>query len=281
MLFPHNTLNCRGSILDISEPLVMGILNLTPDSFYDGGIYKTEDLMHRKIDEMIAAGTHIIDVGGMSSRPGADVVEPKEEIRRIRPAFNYLNSNYPEIFISIDSFQPSVIEAALDMGAQIINDISGFRSDFSIPALAKENNCPYILMHMLGNPKTMQSNPSYENVVLDILDFFIERIGKLREADLVDIIVDPGFGFGKSVADNYELLSGLHVFKMLEFPILAGISRKSMIYKLLDITVEQALPATSALHMVALQQGARILRAHDVREAKQSIELWKMTSRSE
>lgn len=277
MLFPHNTLNCRGSILDISEPLVMGILNLTPDSFFDGGAYKTRDQIHRKIDEMIAAGAIIIDVGGMSSRPGAEVVDPAEEIRRIVPAFAYLNSKYSDIFISVDSFQPTVVEAALDMGAHIINDISGFRSDFKIPALAKENNCPYILMHMQGNPKTMQSNPSYENVALEILDFFIERIGVLREADLVDIIIDPGFGFGKSVYDNYKLLSSLHVFQMLEFPIMAGLSRKSMIYKLLELTAEQSLPATSALHMVALQQGARILRAHDVREAKQCIELWKMT----
>lgn len=274
MRFQQTTLNCNGRLLDLSRPVVMGILNVTPDSFFDGGAYKSPDVQLRRVEAMLNDGATIIDVGGMSSRPGAPIIEVKEELRRVVPAVTCIVKRFPEAILSVDTIQSKVAREAINAGAAIINDISAGSLDPLMYQAIAELGVPYILMHMQGQPLQMQENPHYENVALEVLDFFIGEIGKLRALKVKDIIVDPGFGFGKTVAHNYELLNNMHTFKMLEVPILAGISRKSMICKVLKVNPSNALNGTTALHMIALQQGARILRVHDVKEARQCIQLF-------
>lgn len=266
------TLNCRGRLLDLSRPVVMGILNVTPDSFYDGGRYTDADTALRQAEKMLSEGAAILDVGGASSRPGAAEVPEKEEVGRTEGVVRAIAQRFPEAIISIDTWREGVAQAAVYAGASIVNDISGGKS-FS----GAQTGAAYVLMHMQGTPATMQQAPQYYDVVTEVLDFFIQKMALLRAGGVHDIVLDPGFGFGKTLEHNYALLSHLHVFRAVTgLPVMAGISRKSMIYKPLGIGPEQALSGTSALHMVALQQGASILRAHDVREAVEVVRLWEL-----
>ena len=274
MLAPQTTLNCKGQLLLLDEPIVMGILNVTPDSFYDGRKYQQEKAILSQVEKMLQDGASIIDIGGMSSRPGAAMIDETEELRRVIRPIQLILKNFPETIISIDTIRARVAKKAIEEGAAIINDISAGKFEPQFYDIVAELGVPYILMHMKGAPKNMQQSPEYENVALEILDFFIEEVGKLRKAGVKDIILDPGFGFGKTLEHNYQILNHLHAFQIMDLPILAGISRKSMIYKLLKTTPEHALNGTTALNMVALQQGAKILRVHDVREANEVIQLF-------
>ena len=274
MLNPRLTLNCRGQLLSLEQPIVMGILNVTPDSFYDGGKFTREGAMLAQVEAMLEEGAAVIDVGGMSSRPGAEVVTPEEELRRVMPAIHAILRRFPDAILSIDTVQSRVAREAVQAGAAIVNDISAARFDEKMYEETAKLGAPYILMHMQGTPGDMQQQPEYEDVVREVLDFFIAEVGKLRQAGVKDIVLDPGFGFGKTVEHNYRLLRDMHVFRILDCPILAGLSRKSMINKVLRIPPDRALNGTTALNMVALQQGARILRVHDVRPAVETIKLW-------
>lgn len=274
MLHPHLTLNCHGKLLSLERPLVMGILNVTPDSFYDGGKYQEEGALLKQAEAMLAEGAQIIDVGGMSSRPGSEVISVEEELERVLPAVRALRRRFPEVVISIDTVHSRVAAEAVAAGASMVNDISAGRFCTDMYRVVAGLGVPYVLMHMQGAPKDMQRQPEYEDVVQEVLDFFIAEAGKLRQAGVTDIILDPGFGFGKTVAHNYQLLRNMHVFKILDYPILAGLSRKSLISKVLGISPAGALNGTTALNMAALQQGAKILRVHDVRPAVETIKLW-------
>ena len=274
MFYQQKTLNCKGKLISLESPLVMGILNVTPDSFFDGGKYQNEKAILDRAEQILKEGGDIIDVGGMSSRPRAEIIDVDEELRRVIPVIEQLSIKFPKAIISIDTIHGEVANQACQAGARMINDISGGTIDNSIFEVAIQNKVPYILMHIQGTPQTMQNNPEYENVVLEILDYFIAKIGELRKKEMIDIIIDPGFGFGKSVEHNYQILNKLHIFKMLEVPIMVGLSRKSMIYKVLETDAQNALNGTTALHMIALQEGARLLRVHDVKEAVQTVTLW-------
>jgi dihydropteroate synthase len=281
MIFKKLTLNCHGRLLSLDRPAVMGILNLTPDSFYDGGRHASLDDALRQVEKMLSEGAVIIDIGGMSSRPGAAIIDTGEELRRVLPPLQLLTRSFPEAIFSIDTVRAEVARQAVAAGAAIVNDISAGRLDDEMyPAIAALG-CPYVLMHMKGTPANMQASPEYEDVVLEVLDYFIAEIGKLRQLGVKDIVADPGFGFGKTVEHNYELLKKMHVFKILEVPLLAGISRKSMICRVLGVPPAAALNGTTALHMVALQQGARILRVHDVREAVETVKLWEQLEQTQ
>lgn len=274
MLNPRLTLNCRGRLLSLEQPIVMGILNVTPDSFYDGGKYTREDALLHRAESMLEEGASILDVGGMSSRPGAEIITVEEELKRVIPAVESLLLRFPDSLLSVDTVRSQVAREAVAAGAAIINDISAGRFDKRMYEEAGQMGVPYILMHMQGTPENMQQQPEYEDVVREVLDFFIREVGKLRQAGVKDIVLDPGFGFGKTVAHNYRLLRDMHVFQILDYPILAGLSRKSMINKVLGVAPARALNGTTALNMVALQQGARILRVHDVLPAVETIKLW-------
>jgi dihydropteroate synthase len=252
----------------------MGVLNATPDSFFDGGRFQAQADILAQVEKMLKEGADIIDIGGMSSRPGARIISEEEELRRVLPAVVDTVEHFPEAILSVDTVRSRVAREAIAAGAHLINDISAGSIDGQMYEAAADLDVPYILMHMRGAPENMQKSPQYEDVVREILDFFIAEVGKLRALKVKDIIIDPGFGFGKTLAHNYQLLAKLHVFNILELPVLTGISRKGMIYKLLETTPEAALNGTSALHMIALQQGSRLLRVHDVREAKEVIRLW-------
>ncbi len=274
MLNPRLTLNCRGTLLSLQSPQVMGILNVTPDSFFDGGRYARQDALLRQAEQMLKEGAAILDIGGMSSRPGAEIISVEEELQRVLPSIEALHQAFPEAILSIDTIRGRVAEEAVGAGAAIVNDISAGAFDESMYPTVARLQVPYILMHMKGSPKTMQDNPDYEDVVQTVLDFFIAEVGKLRALDVHDIVLDPGFGFGKTVEHNYQLLKQMHLFKILDLPLLAGLSRKSMINKVLKTKPEHALNGTTALNMVALQQGAKILRVHDVRPAMEAVKLW-------
>lgn len=274
MLTPKQTINCRGQLLILNEPVVMGILNITPDSFYDGGKFNSLEKALAATEQMLEAGAKIIDIGGMSSRPGAEMITVEEELRRVLPIVEAVHKTFPTTLLSVDTIRAKVVRAAVEAGAHIVNDISAGRQDEALYATVAELQVPYILMHMKGTPKTMQLQPQYDDVVQVVLDFLIQEYGKLRALGVKDVLVDPGFGFGKTLIDNYRLLKYFHVFKILDVPLLAGLSRKSMIYKYLNITPSEALNGTTALHMVALQQGAKILRVHDVKAAMETIRLW-------
>jgi dihydropteroate synthase len=272
--FPGNkTLNCGNNVLNTDKPLVMGILNLTPDSFFDGGRYAGEDAWISQTEKMINDGASIIDLGAVSTRPGAHFVSEAEEIERLLPALKLLTKRYPKTVFSVDTYRSEVVKLSADSGAGIINDISGGNMDAGLIKAVEGTGLPYILMHMQGTPSDMQTNPRYNDVTNEIGLFFERKISHLHDSGINQLILDPGFGFGKSIEHNYRVLLELSVFKQYGFPILVGISRKSMIYKLLEITPEEALPATSALHLTALRNGADILRVHDVKEALQMIKL--------
>jgi len=267
-------INAGGKLLDLEIPRVMGILNVTPDSFYKGSRYNTdEDILDAAV-RMMEEGADIIDVGGYSSRPGATDISREEEERRVLKAINLISRELPEAIISIDTFRADVArEAIIGGGAHMINDISGGDADSEMFSAVEKLNVPYIMMHMKGDPRTMQDNPVYDDVVADILKWFGERIFKLQSVGVKDIVVDPGFGFGKTAAHNFELLQRLGDFSIAGLPLLVGLSRKSMIWKTLQITVDEALNGTTALNAIALTKGADILRVHDVKEAVQTIKL--------
>ncbi len=278
MLNQQLTLNCGGQLLNLEPRVVMGILNVTPDSFYDGGRYTDDAKILQQVEKMLTEGAAIIDVGGMSSRPGAKIITTKEELDRTLPIVKRIKKEFPQAIISIDTIKSEVVKACVDAGAGMVNDISAGHIDPLMYETVAKVNVPYVLMHLQGIPETMQLNPTYDNIVQDILDYFIKELGKLRALGIKDIILDPGFGFGKSVDDNYEILRHLHAFQITDLPILVGLSRKSMIYKVLETSAQEALNGTTALHIIALQQGAKILRVHDVKEAVETIKLWRKTT---
>jgi dihydropteroate synthase len=267
------TINCKGNLIDLSSPKVMGILNITPDSFYDGGKYKNELEFLTQTEKMLHEGATFIDVGAYSSRPGAVHISEKEELSRILPVIDLLMKYFPEIILSVDTFRSEIAQKTIENGAAIINDISGGKMDENMFQTVADLQVPYILMHMLGTPQNMQQNPVYEDVTKDIIRFFSEQIFKLHQLKVNDIIIDIGFGFGKTLQHNYEILSNLGLFKNLDAPILVGVSRKSMLYKPLGITANEALNATTAANTIALLNGANILRVHDVKEAVEAIKI--------
>ena len=267
------TINCKGTLIDLSSPKVMGILNITPDSFYDGGKYNNEYEILNQTEKMLFDGATFIDVGAYSSRPGAKHISEDEELKRILPVIKSLTENFPEIIISVDTFRSKVAKETIENGACIINDISGGNMDENMFKTVADLQVPYILMHMLGTPQNMQLNPKYNNVIQDITKYFAEKIYKLHQLKLNDVIIDVGFGFGKTIDHNFEILKNLSFFKHLEAPILAGISRKSMLYKTLNISAKEALNATTSANTIALLNGANILRVHDVREAYEAIKI--------
>ena len=270
-------LKIEGTIHTLSTPWVMGILNITPDSFYkESRITKPLEAVKRA-EQMLYQGAKIIDIGGYSSRPGASPVSQEEEWNRLQnviPAIRALTDKVPGTFISVDTFRASVAEKAIDAGAHMVNDISAGNLDNKMHEVVAKLKCPYILMHMQGDPSTMQHNPSYRHITQDIVKFFSERLPKLHDMGIHDTIVDVGFGFGKTLEHNYQLLRELHAFQLLGRPILTGISRKSMVYKALGNTAEESLNGSTALHMAALLQGSNILRVHDVKEAQETITLF-------
>lgn len=267
------TLNCNQRLIDLSTPKVMGILNITPDSFYDGGRYGNESDILRQAEKMLDDGATFIDVGAYSSRPGAEHVPEAEELRRIMPIITLLTKHFPDILISVDTFRSQVARTCLENGAALINDISAGVLDDGMYAVIAKYQVPYIMMHLKGTPQSMQENTTYENLLNDILYYFSERILAARTAGIKDIVVDPGFGFAKNLSQNYELLGKLDLFHRLDLPLLIGVSRKSMIYKVLETDAQGALNGTTALHMFALGKGAHILRVHDVKEAMDCIQL--------
>ncbi|WBX78482.1 dihydropteroate synthase [Tenacibaculum ovolyticum] len=267
------TINCKGSLIDLSTPKVMGILNITPDSFFDGGKYKNEEEILIQSKKMLDEGATFIDVGAYSSRPGAKHISEEDELNRILPVVELLVRNFPEIIISVDSFRSNVAEESIKAGAALINDISGGKMDEEMFSVIAKLQVPYIMMHMQGKPQDMQLNPIYKDVVTEVISFFAEQLFKLRQLKVNDVVVDVGFGFGKTITHNYELLQKLSLFKNLEIPILTGVSRKSMLYKLLDILPKEALNATTVANTIALLNGTSILRVHDVKEAVEAIKI--------
>lgn len=271
----RRTINLSGRLYDLSNPLVMGIINTTPDSFYAHSRVLHEEALRLRIEQIVHEGGDLVDLGAYSSRPGADEVSPSEEMARLAPALKILRDEYPDLPVSVDTFRADVARwAAQEYGVAMINDISGGDLDAKMAQTVAELQLPYVLMHMRGNPKTMQALTEYEDLGVEVADYFIERVGKLRELGLHDIILDPGFGFGKTLEQNYRLLALMpHLQELLNLPMLVGFSRKSMIYRLLDITAEQALNGTSVLNTLALERGAGILRVHDVAEARECVRI--------
>lgn len=264
----------KGRLMDLSVPVVMGILNYTPDSFYDGGRYMDEAAVVERTAAMISEGAAIIDVGAVSSRPGAREVAAREEISRLSLAIGAIRKEFPYIPVSVDTWRAEIAEIMVrDFGADMINDVSSGLMDPKMPETAGKLNVPYIAMHMPGTPATMQDNPVYDDVVNDIILFFADRIKLMRSAGIGDIIIDPGIGFGKTIEHNYEIAARLGEFLMLDLPVMVGFSRKSMIYKSLGCGPEDALAGTVALNTVAVMKGASILRVHDVKEARDAIEV--------
>lgn len=264
-------INIKGNLLDLKKPKIMGILNVTPDSFFDGGLYNTEKKVDDHVKKMIEDGIDILDVGGYSSRPGAKEISINEETDRIIPVIKFVRKNYPKLILSVDTFRSEVARNCLDIGVDVINDISAGCIDEKILDVVAEFNCPYIMMHMKGTPQTMQINPEYENLIKELLIFFAKRILLAREKGIIDIIIDPGFGFGKTLDHNYTIMKKIENFKLLDLPILVGISRKSFITKQLDVDKKNSLNGTTALNMYFLEKNVNILRVHDVKEAKECI----------
>ena len=267
------TINCKGTLIDLSSPKVMGILNITPDSFYDGGAYKSEAALLAQVEKMLSDGATFIDVGAYSSRPGAAHVSEEEELKRILPVIRLLIREFPEILISIDTFRSKIAQECIQAGAAIINDISGGSMDRKMFQTIANLQVPYIVMHMLGTPQNMQKSPIYKAVTSDLISFFADKIHQLHQLKVNDVLIDVGFGFGKTQEHNFELLKNLSLFKNLEVPILVGVSRKSMLYKTLGISAQEALNATTSANTIALLNGASILRVHDVKEAVEAVKI--------
>ena len=268
----RSSINCRGNLLFLDEPIVMGILNVTPDSFFDGGKFNSFDTALKRAKIILNEGGKVIDIGGYSSRPGAYNINEREEINRVIPIIEMIVKTFPETVISIDTFRSEVAKQAIDAGASIINDISGGDADIKMLETIVNLQVPYIMMHMQGSPQNMQTNPQYVDVASEVLTYFSKKVNQLTQIGVNDIILDPGFGFGKTIEHNYEILDRFEEFNILNLPLLAGISRKSMIYKKLGITPEKSLPETIRLNKIALDKGANILRVHDVKEAVELIE---------
>ena len=268
-----NTINCKGRVIDLSTPKVMGILNVTPDSFHDGGRYTDIQDAIKQAEKMLIAGASIIDIGGQSTRPGAEEVGEQEEINRTIPIIQALVKQFSDIIISIDTYRATVAKAAINAGASIINDVSAGDDDVDMFNTVAALQVPYIIMHKQGNPQTMQQNPEYNNVVKEVVDYFVTKTTQLKNLGVHDVIIDPGFGFGKTVEHNYSLLKHLGVFNVFNVPV-AGGSRKSMINKVLGTKPENALNGTTAVNTMALLNGAKILRVHDVKEAMQVLKLY-------
>ncbi|AWX43543.1 Dihydropteroate synthase [Flagellimonas maritima] len=267
------TINCRGTLIDLSTPKVMGILNLTPDSFYDGGKYSGEQAILGQVEKMLNDGVTFIDIGAYSSRPGANHVPEAEELKRLLPILQSILKNFPDALISIDTFRSKVASESLQLGAAIINDISAANLDVEMLNVIAQHQVPYIMMHLKGTPQSMQKRVVYDDLLKDLLFFFSEKINNATSKKINDIIIDPGFGFAKTTAQNYILLNHLDLFQTFKVPILIGLSRKSMVYKILRSTPKEALNGTTALHTIALLKGANILRVHDVKEAHECIKL--------
>ncbi len=267
------TINCKGKLIDVTTPKVMGILNLTPDSFYDGGKYKNESEIVSQVETMLKNGATFIDIGAYSSRPNATHISEAEELQRLLPIITLLIEEFPEIIISIDTFRSEVAKQGIQAGAALINDISAGKLDENMLQTVANLQVPYIMMHMKGTPQNMKEHANYNNIMKELLFYFSERINEAKKLGIKDIIVDPGFGFAKNTAQNFEVLKHLELLETLKFPILAGVSRKSMIYKTLENTAQEALNGTTVLNTIALQKGATILRVHDVKEATETIKL--------
>ena len=278
VFYQKNEITCKGKKIHLSTPKIMGILNLTPDSFYT----KSRQTIKSSLiacEKMLNDGAEFVDVGGYSTRPGASEVSTEEEINRTIPVIEAISNEFPELAISIDTFRSAVAEIALDAGASMINDISGGELDAEMFNLVASRNVPFILTHMQGTPQNMQTNPTYSSVATEVRSSLEQRLCTLNSMGATNVVVDPGFGFGKTLDQNYELLAHFDKLKKLDVPLLAGVSRKSMIYKLLDTTAEKALNGTTTLHTLLLEKGASILRVHDVKEAAQCITLWSAYSR--
>ena len=265
----------------MTSPKVMGILNVTPNSFFDGGMYKNESEMLSRVAKMLNEGATFIDIGAYSSKPSAEFVSEEEELQRIVPIINLILEYYPETLISIDTFRSEVARVCIENGAAIINDISAGNLDDKMLEIVANYNVPYIMMHMRGTPETMQKMTSYDNIVKEILLYFSERVAQARSLGINDLIIDPGFGFAKTLEQNYEVLQKLEMFELLELPLLAGVSRKSMIYKTLKSSADEALNGTTVLNTVALTKGAKILRVHDVKEALECVTLFNKINNQE
>lgn len=267
------TINCLGNLVDLSVPKVMGILNATPNSFYDGGKHADEKSILNQVGKMLSEGATFIDIGAYSSKPSAEFVSENEEIERLIPVVESVLGHFPQALISVDTFRANVAKAAIEEGASIINDISAGNLDENMLQTVAELQVPYIMMHMKGNPQTMQSLAQYGNITKEMLLYFSEKIAKARSLGINDLIIDPGFGFAKTLEQNFEVMDNLELFQMLELPLLVGVSRKSMIYKTLETQADLALNGTTVLNTIALQKGANILRVHDVKEAVECIKL--------
>jgi dihydropteroate synthase len=271
------SINCNGNLIDLSTPRVMGILNLTPDSFYDGGKYKSEKEILLQTEKMLFEGATFIDIGAYSSRPGAQSISENEELTRLLPVLEVIVKAFPNVLISIDTFRSTVAKQAISLGACMVNDISAGNLDDKMFSTIAELQVPYIIMHMRGNPQNMQDQTNYDDVIKDIVFYFSTKVNELRLLGMNDIILDVGFGFSKTIDQNYELLQKLNVFTNFDLPILSGLSRKSMLYKLLHISSEEALNATTSGNTIALLQGSNILRVHDVKEAMEAIKIVEKT----
>lgn len=268
------TINAGGKLIDLSVPKVMGIINITPDSFYAGSRKTGSENIRLQAEKMLTEGANFLDLGAYSSRPGAADISEQEETDRLLPAVETIVASYPEAIISVDTFRSGVAETAINAGAHIINDISGGTLDEDMFATVTRLQVPYILMHMKGNPKTMQQMADYEDVFAEVYDYFVRKIFQLKQLGIYDIIIDPGFGFAKRTGHSYALMNRMQEFERLQLPVLAGISRKKMIYGLLNTTAEDALNGTTALNTIALMKGANILRVHDVKEAVEAVKIY-------
>ena len=272
-LLDNYSINFKGNLISLNLPIVMSILNTTPDSFFDGGKYNSIDKALKKVESDLKMGATIIDIGGYSSKPNGSEVSIEEEIKRTIPYIEKIVASFPGVKISIDTFRGKVASLALDAGAGMINDISAWNMDDKMLEIIKKHKIPYVLMHMKGTPNTMQRNPNYTNLINDIIRFLSKKVNQLKEYGINDIIIDPGFGFGKTISDNYKLLKNLESLKVLNLPILIGLSRKSMIYKVLKNSNLNSINGTTALNMLALSKGVKILRVHDVKQAMECIKL--------
>lgn len=269
-------INCLGNLMDLTKPKVMGILNVTPNSFYDGGKYQHEKEILNRVETMLAEGADFIDIGAYSSKPNAELVTEQEEMQRLLPVVDAVLQAFPSTIISVDTFRSGVAKTAIEHGAAMVNDISAGSLDEKMMETVAQLQVPYIMMHMKGTPQTMMQQVEYEDIVKEMLLYFSEKVAKARQLGIHDLIVDPGFGFAKTTEQNYEVLQKLQLFQVLELPILAGVSRKSMIYKPLESSPDHALNGTTALNMIALTKGASILRVHDVKEAVECVKLFSL-----
>ncbi len=268
------TINCNGKLIDLTTPKVMGILNVTPNSFYDGGQFTDEKSTLNQVEKMLVDGATFIDVGGYSSKPNAEDVSESEELARVIPVIQNIIKSFPEALISIDTFRSEVARQGVENGASLVNDISAGSLDEKMFSTIAQLQVPYIMMHMKGNPQTMQSLAEYDDIVKEMLFYFSEKVKQARSLGINDLIIDPGFGFAKTIAQNFEVLNKLELFQILELPILVGVSRKSMIHKTLATNAEMALNGTTSLNTIALMKGAKILRVHDVKEAVECAQLY-------